>query len=315
MGATSVAAIEPLVSLASMIDAVSTGYRHGALRASGGDDQTPRARARTPASGRAGASAGGAAPPTRVSAGAANAAAACRRRRCWPRTRRRARGSRAARRELRGAESSWVPGGRCRSGTLAVYVVPLPWNWSCTWSPGCMPAIAVLDVGRVRDRSAVDPRDHVAGSMPAACAGLPGNTSTTITPPYGEFVDVDPEPCPRPAGDGRCWPLEPPLRARTSPRTPRRRSDQGERGDDRRDRGSGAGWAGGTRAGSSARRPAGASRSVGAAGRRGRRRLGLRGRLGARPRPAASSSRRAEDSSSPIARPQMPWSAHSLRAR
>jgi hypothetical protein len=48
------------------------------------------------------------------------------------------------------------------------------------------------------------------GSMPAACAGLPGNTSTTITPPYGDLATSIPSHARDPAAAADGWPPDPP---------------------------------------------------------------------------------------------------------
>ena len=68
-------------------------------------------------------------------------------------------------------------------GTLDEYDTPLPWYWIWIRWPGCMAAIAEVTSDGVKTGFPLSRVITSPGSMPAACAGLPGKTSTTITPP------------------------------------------------------------------------------------------------------------------------------------
>ena len=141
VGATSVAAIEPLVSLASMIDAVSIGT--ATVRAGRAAAMIRTASATANASiGTCRRQRGRRGDTDALSAGDANAAAALTRPRCWLKYHLISNG--IANSAIRNAGSRKLMDSRGPGGERDVLRVarPAPWYWIPSWSPGCLRAIA-----------------------------------------------------------------------------------------------------------------------------------------------------------------------------
>ena len=129
-------------------------------------------------------------------------------------------------------EAHGYPAGGVASGTLAEYVVPLPWNWSWSRSPGCRAGDRRGHVGRVGHRVTVDPRDDVAGLHARRLRRAAGEHVDHHHPAVRRRRHVDPEPCPRSGRGGRRLAAGPAERGRHRDR--RAGDQQGQRR--RRDR-------------------------------------------------------------------------------